>query len=157
MKSLRISLGVASACVLVGCSQPPQNETVAQVSPPTQTTPNVEPAQGSQDKQLAMDDFLAAISAKKMLASNGKPMTVENKGEGCGFLSAKDCALLQLHSGSVQVAEFDTSISSGREALKKLKRDGFMGQPYLFSKNLAIAKNQKVAQWDEVKSVFESL
>jgi hypothetical protein len=57
----------------------------------------------------------------------------------------------------VQIAEFDTSITSGREALEKLKRDGFMGQAYLFNKNLAIAKNQKVAQWDEVKAILQGM
>jgi hypothetical protein len=147
----------SAAFMFSGCSQQPtsQSEPIAQTS---ETTPTAEIAptnEPTQQKQLTIDEFLAAFKAKGIKGSKGH--NVKIKKEPGVLFGAKESLMLDMYSGSIRVIEFDTSITSGREAMEKLRKDGFMGQAFLFNKNLAIAKYLNVPQWSQVKEVFESL
>jgi hypothetical protein len=88
MKLLKLSLlaGVLPI-VFAGCSRQTTapNEIVAQVPAVTSATPTAEATQVKEQEQLSIDDFLKAISAKKMKASNGKPIEVKIEVKDAAF------------------------------------------------------------------------
>lgn len=147
-----IALVAFSAFCVEGCSQSANQETASSELSTGQTK------QSSPDKELTIGGFLSEFEGQKFLASNGKPVEVEKKsGLDAALLGAKDSVILNFYSGKVEVLEFDTSITSGRDSMEKLKKDGVMGTSYTFNKNLAIAKFNNVKEWDKVKTLFEGL
>ncbi len=120
--------------------------TAPKVLPMTSTSPNVI------EHQLAIDDFVAALTAKKLL-----PYKQEQRGEGCGLMGASDCVDLNYYTGDVEVYQFDTSVTTGKDAMEELKKNGDMGQKCYFNKNLAIVHFNNVPKWEQIKSTFSGL
>ncbi len=110
--------------------------------------PSTSPVQ----KELTISDFISALKAKGL-----SPDKQEQRGEGCALVGASDCVLLDYYSGSVEVYQFDTSVTSGRDALEALKKNGFMGQSCYSNSNLAIDKAFTVPKWDRIRAVFSAL
>lgn len=73
------------------------------------------------------------------------------------FLMAIDGYGVVVDGSMVEVYQFDLTIKTGKEALVKLKNDGFMGNGFIINKNLALMKKIKHPKWDKLKNVFLSL
>lgn len=119
--------------------------TAPKVLPMTSTSPNVI------EHQLAIDDFVAALTAKKL------PYEQKQRGEGCGLVGASDCVDLSYYTGDVEVFQFDTSVTTGKDAMEALKKNGLMGQKCYFNKNLAIVHFNNVPKWEQINSTFSGL
>lgn len=104
------------------------------------------------EHQLTIDDFVTALTAKKLL-----PYKQEQRGESCGIVGATDCVDLNYYYGDVEVYQFDTSVTSGKDAIEALKKNGFMGQKCYFNKNLAMNRANNIPKWEQIKSTFSGL
>lgn len=105
---------------------------------------------GSSNEQLQLTDFTNA------LANSG--MTIGEKREKLyQMLQAVNGYGVEVNGDVILVYQFDTTISSGRDALDKWKRDGVMGQAVVVNKNLMLFVDLKHKDWDSILSIFNSL
>jgi hypothetical protein len=101
-------------------------------------------------EQLEIKDYLGAL--EKEGYSLGKKHEKMYQ-----FLMASDGFAIELNGSKIEIYEFDTTITSGKNALEKIKKDGFMGKGLIVNKNLAIMKNKKHEDWEKLKAIFNAL
>ena len=97
-----------------------------------------------------MDDFIAKLQGAGFIVS-------EPKEKMYVMLGASNGAGFDVNGDSIEIYEFDTSITSGRDALERLKTDGFSGQAAEIHKNLAIFVHDKSENTDAAKKILFSM
>ena len=73
------------------------------------------------------------------------------------LLMASDGAAFAVDGHTVEVYAFDVSIRTGREALERLREDGFMGGSMQIHKNLALVVHGDNPAEDRIRRLLESL
>ena len=126
------------------------NPVASQAVSPSATT-SVQPSPAtSEQKQLTIADFVASLSA------HGLP--IEKKSEKFyGMIMANDGMGLTIAGDEIEVYQFDTSITSGQDALENLKKTGLMGQKVMVNRNLLIVPDPKHPKWAQIEAVFSGL
>lgn len=145
---LVVALAIAIALILHSFHTSDASQADVSPAKPSVPTSTISPVQ----KELTISDFISALKAKGL-----SPDKQEQRGEGCGLVGASDCVSLDYYSGSVEVYQFDTSITSGRDALEALEKNGFMGQRCYSNSNIAIDKAFTVPKWEQIRAVFSAL
>lgn len=102
------------------------------------------------DKQLTIESFTEALE------SNG--ISIGKKSEKMyRLLMATDGYGIDVNGEYIEVYQFDTTIQSGKDAIEKWKKEGFMGQPVIVNKNLMMFADKKHKDWKEIFHIFNSL
>ena len=78
--------------------------------------------------QLEIQDYL--VELKNQGFSLGKKQEKMYQ-----FLMASDGFGIEVNGENIEIYEYDTSITSGKEALVKIEKDGFMGHGVIVHKN----------------------
>ena len=105
---------------------------------------------GSSNVQLQLTDVTDALT--------NSGMTIGEKREKLyQMIQAIDGYGVEVNGDVILVYQFDTTISSGRDAIDKWKRDGVGGQPVVVNKNLMLAVDLKHKDWGSILSIFNSL
>jgi len=99
---------------------------------------------------LTMDQVLSAFRGAGF-------RNVEYKPKISTLIGAEDGGAVSLDGESVEVYIFATDITSGREALERLQKDGLMGQRMLVRKNVGMLEAKRNRQWEKIKAAFEAL
>ena len=102
------------------------------------------------DKQLTIESFT------EVLESNGIYVG-EKIDKWYALLMATDGYGIDVNGGQIEVYQFDTTIQSGKDAIEKWKKEGFMGQPVIVNKNLMMFANKKHKDWKEIVHIFNRL
>lgn len=63
---------------------------------------------------------------------------------------------VEIGGEEVEVYQFNLSITSGREMLETLQRDGFMGGAVQVQDNLVMFESKQHPQWSEILTAFQS-
>ncbi len=101
-------------------------------------------------KQITIETFTNALE------SNG--MSIGERSEKLyGLLMAIDGYGIEVNGDFIEVYQFDTTIKSGKEAIEKWNKEGFMGQPVIVRKNLMMFLNKNHKNWKQIENIFNSL
>ena len=73
------------------------------------------------------------------------------------MIMASDGAALTIAGNDIEVYQFDTSITTGREALANLEKTGLMGRKVFVNRNLVILPDPENPKWAQIKAVFSSM
>ena len=102
------------------------------------------------EDQIEIQDYLDALTKQGFTLGKKQQKMYQ-------FLMASDGFGIEINGSNIEIYEFDTSITSGKKALKKIEKDGFMGKGLVVNKNLAMMKNKKHKDWKRLKEIFNSL
>ena len=102
------------------------------------------------NEQLSISELTKTLESKGMKVSNKSEMMFQ-------LIMASDGYSIDINGEGIEIYQFDTTIKSGREALDKLKKEGFMGQKIIAHKNLVIFQNIKHEKWNDILNILKEL
>ena len=73
------------------------------------------------------------------------------------LLMAVDGCAFDVDGDSIEIYQFDTTIESGKQMIKRLATKGYMGHTVITNKNLMIFADKKHKDWDRIVKVFNGL
>ena len=100
--------------------------------------------------QLSIGEFLSALELNGLKVG-------EKSDKAYGLIMAVDGTGVKVNDESLEVYQYDTTIKSGKEAIKKWNAEGIMGQPVIVNKNLLIIKKPKHPEWERIVDIFNGL
>ncbi len=140
-----LSVLVVSALLFVvaGCDQRSAmpNQSAAEASPTAVAT---------HSKSLQIEEFLELLRESGFQVGDRREKFYQ-------LLMASDGAAFDVDGHTIEVYEFDVSVRTGRDALERLKEDGFMGRSMQIHENLALVVHGENPAEDRIQQLFESL
>ena len=106
--------------------------------------------ESSSPKELSLGDFTSALETNEFALG-------EKEEKIFAMLQAVDGFSIPVNGQKVEIYQFDTSITSGREALERIKKDGFIGRAVTANGNIVIFNNPKHKDWDRIVKIFTEL
>ncbi len=102
------------------------------------------------ENQIEIQDYLNTLTKQGFTLGKKQQKMYQ-------LLMASNGFGIEVNGSNIEIYEFDTSITSGKKALEKIKKEGFMGKGLIVHKNLAVMKKKKHKDWKRIKEIFSSL
>lgn len=106
--------------------------------------------EAADQRQLSIDEFLSTLELNGLKVG-------EKSIKAYGLIMAIDGTGVKVNDESLEVYQYDTTIKSGKDAIKKWEVEGIMGQPVIVNRNLLIIKKPKHPEWQRIVNVFNDL
>lgn len=104
---------------------------------------------GTSEQSIHAQDFLASME------KNGLRLGKKRE-KMFGLIGAVEGFAIEVNGDLIEVYEYDTTIKSGRDLLRKFSTEGMMGQAAIAHKNLLLIRDQKHADWEKILNIFNS-
>ena len=104
----------------------------------------------SSNVQLEITDYLNVLENDGMSIGEKNPKLFH-------MIQAVDGYGVEINGDTIEIYKFDTTITSGRDAIEKWKHDGIMGRPVVVRKNLMLFVDKKHEDWNFILENFNSL
>ena len=105
---------------------------------------------GSIADDLEIEDFF------NLTVTNGYELGAKHE-KMYQFLMATDGYGRDINGISLEVYKYDLSVQSGKDAIRRIEKEGFMGTGVVVNQNLMLLKKETHPNWTDLKNLFLSL